>query len=100
MLRLGPDQTGGFDTRQAFEPASSRTSPSMYAARREQLVLLSKAMSTLGDRDRELLKMASEGCSVAEQASALDISHEAAQRACLRAFERLGKAFRLICPAA
>ncbi len=96
VLRLGPADTGGFDTRRAFEPAGSGTSPSMYALRREQLVLMSKAMSTLIQRDQDLLRWSSQGDSIAEIAARLEISLEAAQRARLRALERLEKAFRFL----
>ena len=49
-----------------------------------------------GPWDQDLLRWSSQGDSIAEIAARLEISLEAAQRARLRALERLEKAFRFL----
>jgi RNA polymerase sigma factor (sigma-70 family) len=78
------------------ELAAEQAGPSTFAFRREQLVLITKAMGLLMTRDRELVSWASNGLSTAEMAARLGISEEATEKARTRALERLRKAFRLV----
>jgi RNA polymerase sigma factor (sigma-70 family) len=77
-------------------PASTRTGPGTFAERRELLQLATRALASLPDRDRELVQMHSEQVPLDEQAERLCISYAAAQKASLRAQERLRKTFELL----
>ena len=77
-------------------PASSSTSPSGFAARRELLAQCARALAALPERDRQLVRWQSEGVPLAEQAERLGLSYAATQRAGLRALERLRKVWRLL----
>jgi RNA polymerase sigma factor (sigma-70 family) len=78
------------------EPPGSRTGPSTFAARREQIVLATKALDLLLPRDRDLVRWSGEGLTTEEQAERLGISAEAAGRARRRALTRFRKTFRLV----
>ncbi len=78
------------------ELAASQLGPSTFAFRREQLVLITKAMGMLLPRDRELVVWASNGLKSADMAARLGTSIEAAEKARGRALERLRKAFLLV----
>lgn len=79
----------------APQPASSQDSPSMLAARREQLTLVVRVLASLPARDRDLVRWASQAVPLAEQATRLGMEYGAAQRAGLRALDRFRKTFRL-----
>jgi RNA polymerase sigma factor (sigma-70 family) len=76
----------------APEPASRRTGPTTFAGRRELLARAARALAAIGERDGELVRQQVEGVSVEETAARLGLSYAAAQRARLRALERLRKA--------
>ena len=80
----------------ALLPADSRSGPGTFASRRELLILVSRALGLLPPRDRDLVRWMSEGVAIEAQASQLNISYAAAQRAGLRAVERLRKTFELV----
>jgi DNA-directed RNA polymerase specialized sigma24 family protein len=77
-------------------PPSSRTGPVSFAMRREWMALAARALAVLPERDRELVRWASEGVALDEQARRLGTSYAVAQRAGLRAAERFRKAFHLV----
>lgn len=77
-------------------PASSRTGPGTFAERRELLQVATRALASLPERDRELVQMHSDQVPLDEQAARLGISYAAAQKAGLRAQERLRKTFELL----
>ena len=83
-------ETGGFD------PPASGTSPSSFAGRREQLVLVTRALSALPDRDRQLLGRCLKGATIDDLANEFGMTYEAAKHARQRALERLRKTHRLI----
>ena len=93
VLRLTMSGTGSWA---GFGPVATATGPSTFASRRELLVIVAKAMSALPERDRRLVRWASEGLSVGEQAERLELTYAAAQRAGLRAQDRLRKAVELV----
>lgn len=76
-------------------PLSGKAGPATVAERRELVVLAIQALGALMPRDRDLVRWTSEGISIEEQAQRLGISYEAAQRAVLRAQERLRATFEL-----
>jgi hypothetical protein len=76
-------------------PAGEDTGPQTFADRREQLDVAVKALALLLPRDQNLVRWASEGVDIQEQASRLGLSYDAAERAGARACERFRKAFRL-----
>ena len=78
------------------EPAGSATGPSTFAARREQLTRAVQALGMLMQRDRELVRWATEGASDASIARRLDLTTAAAAKARQRAIERFRKAHRLL----
>jgi RNA polymerase sigma factor (sigma-70 family) len=92
VLRLtqGGSRPGG-----AAEPGARRTGPATAADRRERLDLATRALGALPARDAELVRHVVRGVTVAESAERLGIGAEAAQRARLRAVERLRKVFAL-----
>ena len=53
-------------------------------------------MDSLLERDRQLIEWSSQGATIKEMAEPLEISHDACERAKLRAFERLRKAYHLM----
>lgn len=93
VLRL---TLGGSDPGAVPQPAAGATGPGTFASRREMLTVITRAIDALPPRDRELVRWASEGLSIAEQAEHLGIEPGAAQRAGHRAFDRLRKTLRLL----
>ncbi len=75
--------------------AASQTGPSTFADRREQMVLLTQALSVLPDRDRRLVELASGELSNEEIGYELGLTAQAAAKAKSRALERLRKAHEL-----
>ncbi len=90
VIRLVETESRGFD------PSDHGTSPSSRAARREQIVLVTRAMEGLRSRDRALLEKSARGASIEDLAEELGISYESAKKARQRAIERLQKAHRLL----
>ena len=84
----------------AAAPAGTAAGPATFAARREMIVLATRALATLPERDRQLVTWATEGLELEEQARRLRLSYAAVQRAGLRAQERFRKAFELLTPRA
>jgi RNA polymerase sigma factor (sigma-70 family) len=87
---------GTGDTGAAPEPPGTRTGPSTFASRREQLALAVRALSMLLPRDRDIVTCDADGLDIAEIAERLSVSYDAAERARLRALERFRKAYRLL----
>ena len=77
-------------------PAATATGPSTFAERRELLVLATKALTSLPQRDVDLVRWRSEGLGIDEQSERLGLSYAATQRAGLRALERFQAAFELV----
>ncbi|HEX9795318.1 MAG TPA: sigma-70 family RNA polymerase sigma factor [Planctomycetota bacterium] len=92
-LSVSGSRTG---SRHGLAPASPGPGPSTFASRRELLVISTKALAVLPERDRKLVCWMSEEVPLEEQAARLDMSYAAAQRAGLRALERFRKAFQLL----
>ena len=90
LVRIAQAESGSLP---GFEPPATGTSPSSFANRRDRLVLVSRALSTLPPRDREMIQLSSAGLSIGEIAEKLDLAYDTAARARLRAFERLKKAY-------
>ena len=80
----------------APEPRASQTGPSTFALRREQLVLATRALSMLLDRDRELVQWNAEGIPLSEQAERAGMNYHALAQASRRALERFRKIFDLV----
>lgn len=80
----------------ALDPAATDTGPMTHAWRREQLVVATRALAMLGERDRSLVEWASRGVPLAEQATRLGVSYDAVERAGRRAQERLRRTFELL----
>lgn len=76
-------------------PRASQPGPATSAARRELLVLSTRAIAALPARDQDLVRWRSEGLSVEEQAERVGLSYAATQRAGLRAFDRFRKLFEI-----
>jgi RNA polymerase sigma factor (sigma-70 family) len=74
------------------EPAGTRTGPATFAGRRDLLAQATRALAALGERDADLVRHQVEGLTVEETAERLGLTYAAAQRARLRALERLRKA--------
>ena len=74
-------------------PPALQAGPSTVASRKEMLVLAAKAMAALPPRDRKLVRWASEGVPLEDQAERLELSYAAVQKAGLRALERFRKTF-------
>lgn len=91
LIRLIDSETEG-----GFEPADTGTSPSSFAGRREQIVLIARALASMRERDQTLLRAWACGVSIEEAAAQLELSYDAAKRARLRAIERLKKLHRLM----
>lgn len=92
LLRMtrSPDLPGG-----VLEPAASGMGPGTVAERREALCLATRVLDALPPRDRDLVRWSAAGIALEEQATRLEISYAAVQRASLRAVERFRKTFRL-----
>lgn len=78
------------------EPALAATGPSTFAARREQIVLATKALSLLLARDQQLVRWYSEDVPLTEQAELLGLGYDALRAAQRRALERFRRSFRLV----
>ncbi len=78
-----------------LDPTASITSPSSRAARREQLLTITRSLAALPDRDRALVSMAARGLTMGEIAEALQISPNTAKQARRRALQRLLRLCRL-----
>jgi RNA polymerase sigma factor (sigma-70 family) len=87
---------GGSDPAGVTPPAASGPGPSTFASRREMLVLATRALAALSERDRQLVRWSSEGLSPAEMAARLDTSPDTARKASARALDRLRKTARLL----
>jgi RNA polymerase sigma factor (sigma-70 family) len=92
LLRLTQGGVGGTPV----DPVLSATGPSTYAGRRESLDLAVRALALLPERDRDLVRWASEDVPLADQAARLGLSYAAADSAARRAVERFRKAFRIV----
>jgi RNA polymerase sigma factor (sigma-70 family) len=77
------------------EPKVRATGPSTSASRREMLERAVRALDVLGARDAELVRMHVNDVPIPETAERFGVSYEAAQRARLRAIERLRKVYAL-----
>ncbi|MEO0651771.1 MAG: sigma-70 family RNA polymerase sigma factor [Planctomycetota bacterium] len=96
VLRSGfgdPERASEFA---GFEPAQSSAGPGSIAARREQLLLVAKALGLLLPRDRQIVEWSSEGHDSSELARRLDLTVDAAGKARQRALERLRKTHELV----
>lgn len=94
ILRL--TWTGAEGEVQQMPLADTATGPVTFANRREQMTLATKAVALLLPRDRDIVQWTAAGVTVQEQATRLNMSVEAAQRAKNRAVERLQKAFTIV----
>ncbi len=95
MLRIS---TGGA-TRSpdaGIDPSGALTGPSTFAERRERLLLAVQALEVLSDRDRTIVQLVREQRSTDEIATALDLTHAAAEKARARAMERFEKTYTLL----
>jgi DNA-directed RNA polymerase specialized sigma24 family protein len=72
------------------------TGPITFADRRESLLLATRALSMLLDRDRCIIEWLSAGHNVGEISMKLSISLTAAERAKHRAISRLRKAYKAV----
>ncbi len=90
LIRIYETETDGFD------PVDTGTSPSSIAARREQIVTLTRALARIRTSDRDLLKKAAEGASIEALAEERGVSYDAVKQARLRALGRLRKMHKLI----
>ena len=93
-------RSGGDSRQGAIPPAHSGPGPGTFASQREALILASRALAALSDKDRQLVRWSSEGVDLAEQARQLGVSLDAARKAGTRALERFRKTFRLLSPIA
>jgi RNA polymerase sigma factor (sigma-70 family) len=96
LLRLTDGAPSTTDPHAAAAPVSTRTGPSTFASRREELALAVKALALLLPRDRDLVKWRTESVPLEEQAARLGVTYDAAERAALRAVERFKKAYRVV----
>jgi RNA polymerase sigma factor (sigma-70 family) len=76
-------------------PATSAPGPSTVASGKEEIELAMKAIALLLPKDRDIVQWITEGLSIRDTADRLGISYDAAERARLRAVERLRKAFEI-----
>jgi RNA polymerase sigma factor (sigma-70 family) len=95
LLRTGLAGATGSGSKQLADFAASQTGPSTFAFRREQLVILTQALSILPDRDRQLVELTSTGTSNEEIGHMLGVTASAAAKAKARALGRLRKAHEL-----
>ncbi|MEM7202385.1 MAG: hypothetical protein AAF628_19090 [Planctomycetota bacterium] len=77
-------------------PAEQQTGPATFAERREALSRIARAMAVLPERDQQLIRWRCEDVALDEQARRLGLGYDAAQRAGVRALERLRRAFALL----
>lgn len=81
-------------TAAALAPISTETGPETVAHRKELLTMAVQVLSALPQRDAVLVRWASEGKLLQEQAEELGISYEAAKKASQRALGRFREAYR------
>lgn len=93
-------RTGGSSQQGARAPAHAGPGPRTFASQREALILASRALAALSDRDRRLVRWSSEGTDLAIQAERLGLSSDATRKASTRALERFRKTFQLLTPIA
>ena len=79
----------------SIDPAASVTGPVTFAQRREMMQIAIKAIQTLQQRDRQIVRLGPEA-DIVEIADQLGLSHEAAQKARHRALLRFEKSFRVL----
>ena len=94
LLRLTQSESSD-DLNAAMAPAADSPGPLSIAIRRELLQLALASLAALPERDRKLVRWASESVSIEDRAANLGISYDAAQRATHRAMERFRKTFEL-----
>ncbi len=75
---------------------ASSPGPSTWASRRELLILASRALAILGERDRDLIAGEMAGRPLSKVAESLEISNDAARKTRDRALERLRKTFQIL----
>lgn len=93
LLRLS---LSGADRTIHLDPSDARTGPATVAFRREQMILMTRAIAMLMPRDRDIVTWVGRGERSPEIASRLGITDGAAEKARTRALERLRKAFTII----
>ncbi len=96
MLRIAVSQPESGVSARTIDPTASMTGPATFAVRREMLDIAFRALQTLGERDRELVRLRCDGCAPQEIADRLAIGYDAAQRGALRAQDRFARAFRFL----
>ena len=96
LLRYTAGAGGTSDPGAVPEPAGSRTGPSTFAARREQILMAVRALDLLLPRDRDLVRWSAEGLTLQDQADRLGLNYKAVERARNRAVERFRGAFQLV----
>lgn len=96
LLRYTAGITNTGDPRAVALPEAAISGPSTFAARREMMVLATRALDLLLPRDRDLMSWAAEGIDLREQAQRLDLSYAAVTQAKKRATERFRKAYELV----
>ena len=96
VLRLTFSGSRSGDPDAAAVPAGIATGPGTFASRREMLVLATRALDLLPERDRQFVRWNSQGVELETQAEELGLSYAAAQRAGLRALERFRKTYKLL----
>ena len=74
----------------------SRTGPLAFAERRERVGIAERAMALLPERDRTLLRLASEGLAASAIGARLSLSADSADPARRRALERFRKTFERV----
>jgi RNA polymerase sigma factor (sigma-70 family) len=77
------------------DPGLSRTGPSTWASRREELLRATRVLAAMPPRDAELVRLQARGLSIEDLAQRLSMTPAAAQRARLRAMERFKKLYAL-----
>lgn len=78
------------------QPVGQQTGPLTFAERREQIQIATKVLSTLGERDQQIIGFLSAGQSIQEVADLLDIEYDAAEIARRRALDRFRKNYAKI----
>lgn len=95
VLRLAGGAHDSVDLAAVRELAASVTGPSTFAVRREQLALAAFALDMLLPRDRALVEGLCAGLDLAEQAAALALGRDAAEKARQRALARFRACFEV-----
>lgn len=96
LLRLVAGQPESGVSARALDPSAPQTGPVSFAVRREMLEIAFRALRTLSERDRELVRLRLDGVAPADIAERLGLGYDAAQRGALRAQERFARAFRFL----